>query len=107
MDESFAEAISSNLDSSKKDNFFLKKLLDVMVYFVGIVGPGMALPEVYRLWVTGTSSPEFAMIWVMFGLFSPFWIVYGLVHKKTPIVVTYAFWYLVCGALLIGTLVVG
>jgi hypothetical protein len=89
------------------ESTFIKGMLDLMVYVVGILGPGIVLPQVYDMWVLGEFSQEFAFSWAIFALFSPFWILYGIIHKKTPIIVTYSLWFLVGIVIFIGSFIFG
>jgi len=84
---------------------FWKWLLDGVVYTVGIIGPVMALPQILLIYggrdATGVSS----VAWFSWALMDIPWILYGIVHKERPIIITYTLW-LACNVLIgIGAII--
>ncbi|MBU1103897.1 MAG: hypothetical protein KJ600_05045 [Nanoarchaeota archaeon] len=80
----------------------LKKLLEFMIYFVGFLGTILTLPQAYKIWVTQSAVGEYITSWVALTLFTPFWILYGVLHKKKSLVMTYVVWFVVNVIVLIG-----
>jgi len=84
---SFKEGIKEKIE---KPTLF-KRILKLLAYLVGILGPGLVIGEIFSSGFTSNINS----LGIVFLLFSPFWIVYGLVNKNMPITLTYSLWFLV------------
>lgn len=65
-----------------------KRFLDYLMYGVAIVQPLALVPQainVLRLPDGGGASPT---TWTLLGVIGILWVVYGLVHKEKPIVIS-------------------
>lgn len=86
----------------------LIRLLDVIVYVVGILGPLATIPQVLQIYTTHDASGVSVLSWGIYALFDIPWIVYAFVHKVPPLIVCYSLWFffnvlVTIGALLYGT----
>ena len=86
----------------------LVRMLDPVVYVVGILGPLATIPQVIQIYTTHDATGVSAATWGMYALFDIPWIVYAFVHKARPLIVCYLLWFLfntlvAIGALLYGT----
>lgn len=81
-----------------------KRVLDKVIYCVGVVGPVTTIPQIILIYVgrdaTGVSPVSF---FAAAALDLP-WIVYGLAHREKPIVMTYTLWFLCNLAIAVGSL---
>lgn len=84
-----------------------KRLLDTVVYAAGIVGPLMTLPQIFEIYAHRNASGVSAVTWAAYALFDIPWIIYGIAHRETPIVVTYVLWFIFNTVVVIGALVYG
>lgn len=86
----------------------LLRLLDTVVYIVGVLGPAMTLPQIIKIFLFQNADGVSALTWGAYALFDIPWIIYGLVHREPPIAIAYFLW-LICnsivffGALTYGT----
>lgn len=66
----------------------LKRSLDYLMFFVGIVQPLALIPQLIEIYgyrqVTGLSITTF----VAFGCCNVLWALYGAVHKEKPILIS-------------------
>lgn len=82
-----------------------KRLLDKAIFAVGVVGPLMSIPQILLIYSTHDASGIAPFTWLSWAGLNIPWIVYGLVHRELPIVMTYCLWF-VCNTLIfIGALV--
>ncbi len=81
------------------------RLLDHLIYVVGIIGPVMTLPQIYLIFSTHNASGVSAISWLAWALLDVPWIIYGLAHKQPPIALTYFLWFLGNFAVFIGALI--
>src|SRR3989344_4098122 len=76
-----------------------KRMLDRAVLGVGILGPIMSVPQIALIYIGRDAAGGSPGSLLAGGVFDMPWIVYGLVHREPPIVVTYALW-LACNLLI-------
>lgn len=81
-----------------------KRWLDKTVYAAGIIGPIMSLPQIIRIYGTGSADGIAPESWFMWALLDIPWIIYGLVHREFPIAMTYILWLLCNTLVLVGAL---
>ncbi len=91
ISSSFERHFSPKINKEDSVDSLPRKILKILIYFVGILGPGLVLGEIF---IFGPNQNLYSL-WTVFLLFSPFWIVYGFVSKNKPIAFTYALWFLV------------
>ena len=86
---------------------FAKRLLDQVVLVVGIVGPVSALPQLLEIYSLHAATGVSVLSWSLSALFDIPWIVYGIVHRERPIMVTYSLWFAMNLAVSIGAIIYG
>lgn len=84
-----------------------KRILDRLIYVVGIVQPLTILPQVYNIWVLKEAGGISVFTFTSFALFDLVWIYYGVVHKERPIILMYCLWAILNSSIVIGTLLYG
>ncbi|KKQ72101.1 MAG: hypothetical protein UT33_C0005G0022 [Candidatus Peregrinibacteria bacterium GW2011_GWC2_39_14] len=84
-----------------------KRFLDEAIYVVGILGPVMTLPQVFKVWFEHNASGLAPVSWGSYILFNIFWLAYGITHKEKPIIITYTLWILINTFVFIGILLFG
>jgi uncharacterized protein with PQ loop repeat len=62
-----------------------KKILDKLIYPIGLIAPIMTIPQVLEVW-SNKSGGVAVCTWAGYMFVSFFWILYGLHHKEKPIV---------------------
>src|SRR3989344_4926989 len=70
-----------------------KRLLDKVIYAVGIIGPVMSIPQIALIYTTKNAAGVEPISWLSWAAMNIPWILYGLVHKEPPIVITYSLWF--------------
>lgn len=83
------------------------RVLDVMVYVMGVVGPIMTAPQAWRVWVDQNVNGLHPWTWCTYGISSTVWLIYGVAHREWPIVVSNILWVSFNWAVFIGILVMG
>ena len=64
-----------------------KKVVDYLVYIVGILSPICTLPQVLKIWINKSAQDVSLLTWVPYSLFAMIWLWYGIIHKETPIII--------------------
>ena len=95
----------NNKKLSHKDK--LKKVMDDAVYILGVVGQILALPQIFKIWLSKNAAGVSAIAWVSFLLGACFWVTYGIIHKEKPIIFTYSVWIMIDSMVIIGTVLYG
>lgn len=68
------------------------RLLDVLVYAVGILGPLATIPQVVQIYTTHNVSGISFFTWSLYALFDIPWIIYAVAHRERPLIVCYSLW---------------
>ena len=79
-----------------------KRFLDKVIYFVGISGPIMTLPQVYTIWSTQDASGVSLVSWGWYLITACIWLAYAIEHKEKPLIVTYILWIIIEIVLVLG-----
>lgn len=63
-----------------------KRLMDKLIYVVGIIGPIMTIPQILKIWVDKNAAGISIITWLTYAIISVFWLLYGIMHKEKPII---------------------
>ena len=83
-----------------------KRLMDRLIYAVGIIGPLMTLPQLINIWVYRNSAGVSVLSWGAFGIIAFFWVLYGIMHKEKPIILAHSLWVLFDVLIVVGIFLV-
>lgn len=64
------------------------KIVDAGIYVVAFFSPIVTLPQVFQVWKSHASGDVSLITWGCYAAVSVLWVVYGLVHKEKPIVLS-------------------
>ncbi len=84
-----------------------KRFLDKSIYIVGIAGPLMTLPQLFKIWIEKNAAGVSAASWIAYLVCAIFWVIYGVAHKEKPIIFTYATWIFLEILIVIGVFLYG
>ena len=82
-----------------------KSLMDNLIYFVGIIVPLMTVPQVAKIWIDKNVQGISLIAWITYTISSLFWVVYGVMHKEKPIIVTSSLLFILDFFVVIGVIV--
>ncbi|MDP3966138.1 MAG: SemiSWEET family transporter [archaeon] len=83
------------------------RVLDKIIYIVGIIGPAMLLPQVIKIFTSKNAEGVSFFSYAFLAIFSIIWLLYGIVHKEKPIIITNALWIVFHLLVAIGVLIYG
>lgn len=66
----------------------LIRVVDGVVFVVGLVGPLFSIPQVLTIWIDKTTQGVSLPTWISYFIFSCVWFVYGVVHKEKAIIIS-------------------
>lgn len=78
-----------------------------MIYVIGVFGPIMTIPQLITIWVEKNASGVSVISWSAYMVVAIFWLIYGIMHKEKPIIVTYILWLVLEILIVIGILLYG
>ena len=81
-----------------------KRLLDEVIYVVGICGPLLTIPQLFTVWVKHNASGLSLFSWVGYAFIAIIWLIYGITHKEKPIIFSNIMWLAMEVLLIIGIL---
>lgn len=85
----------------------LKRFLDKIIFAVGIISPIMTIPQVWTIWVLQNASGVSVISWATYLFTGTIWLLYGIVHKEKPIIVTYILWIILYILIVSGAIIYG
>ncbi len=62
-----------------------KRILDYLMYGVGIFAPLALIPQILQIYTTKSSAGLSLTTWLLFVVFNALWAAYGAVHKDKHI----------------------
>lgn len=84
-----------------------KRLLDYLIYLVGILSPAFTLPQVIVIWRNQSAENVPLLTWLPYLTFSMVWLWYGVSYKQNPIIFLNGGLVLVNFAIVLGIFVHG
>ena len=75
---------------SRRKKAGYKHVLDILIYPAAIAGPLALLPQAVQLYTTHDASGLSLATWAVLVCLNLLWLLYGLVHREYPIVLTNA-----------------
>jgi uncharacterized protein with PQ loop repeat len=83
------------------------RFMDRIIYLVGVAGPIMTLPQFTKIWFEKNASGVSLISWVAYLVLSIPWLMYGMLHKEKPIIITYIAWIILDSAIVLGIILYG
>jgi len=69
------------------------KFLDDILLVVAVIGPLVTIPQIIQIFTTQDVRGLSPITWGMYALFNILWLIYGVVHKEKPLIITYTLWF--------------
>lgn len=85
----------------------LKRFVDKLVYFVGVIGPVMLAPQVYKIYSSQDASSISLLSFSVFVLVNLTWLCYGILHKEKALIISYTLWAIMNSSVVVGTVLYG
>ena len=79
-----------------------KNFLDKIIYFVGISGPIMTIPQLLKIWIDKNATGLSLLSWSWYLGTASIWLIYAIIHKEKPLIITYCCWIFMEIAIIIG-----
>jgi len=80
-----ARLAKGNLEPFPSTNAW-KRLLDYLMYGVGILAPIALVPQILQIYTTKSSTGISLFTWLLLALINALWAFYGLVHKDSQLI---------------------
>ncbi len=65
-----------------------KRALDKLMYGIGLIAPVMTIPQLLQIWQNHKTQGVSITTWAAYAFVAALWLVYGLIHKEKPIILT-------------------
>ncbi len=69
------------------------------------MGPFIALPQLYKVWIEHDTAGVSPWTWGGLAVVAVLWVIYGVLHKAKPILITYLLWIVMNSSIAIGVLI--
>jgi MtN3 and saliva related transmembrane protein len=83
----------------------LHDVVDRAAVVVGIVAPLSTVPQIAQIYSSRSAEDLSLGTWGLFVAFSLFWLLYGVVNRALPLMLTNALWLLCYSAVIVGAVV--
>lgn len=84
-------ALALRHQARHRKNYNRTDAMDWLIYSVAILSPIMTLPQLMQIWVDKNVAGVSLLTWSSYTVFAGFWLLYGLIHKEKPIIVSNIF----------------
>ena len=84
-----------------------KRILDKLIYVVGILGPLFTIPQILKIWVEKNATGISLITWIAYLIGAICFMLYGISHKEKPLIVIYSSLIVVDILVIIGILLYG
>ena len=84
-----------------------KAFMDKIIFVVGVAGPIMTLPQLYQIWYYQNATGVSLISWFSYLVIATLWLIYSIMHKEWPLIVTNLAWIIIEIPLLIGIILFG
>jgi len=81
-----------------------KKIMDKFIFIVGVLGPAMAIPQVYKIYSAKNASSISLFSFSAYVFMDIIWLVYGILHKEKPIILVYSLWAIINSIIAVGAI---
>ncbi len=83
------------------------RFLDRLILVIASIGPMANLPQIIKIFSTQNAAGISVFTFSIYAIFDIPWIIYGIVHKEKPIVISFSLWlitnlFVIAGALMYG-----
>lgn len=95
--------VYKNLEKYPHPSLF-KRFFDKLMYGVAFATPLALLPQAVDVFVTKSVESLFLPTWAALAVVNVLWIVYGVIHRETPIIISHVLLVSVHAAILTGIL---
>ncbi len=86
---------------SKKEE---RTSIDRVMLAVSVINPLTALPQIIQIYTTKDVSGISVASWVLFAITSAIFLIYGILHKIKPIIITNLLWLVMDVAIIVGVM---
>jgi len=83
------------------------RILDIVVYVVGIIGPLATIPQVLQIYLSRDASGVSFITWGIYAIADIPWIVYAIAHRERPLIICYILWFFFNTLVSVGALIYG
>jgi len=81
-----------------------KRYLDYTMFGVGILAPLALLPQIGVIYIDHQKDGVSIETWLLLSVFNILWIMYGIVHKDKPIIISHTLFAVLNFAIVVGVL---
>lgn len=84
-----------------------KRLMDDAIYFVSLFGLLMTIPQLSLIWIQKNAEGVSVFSWSAYTITAIFWLMYGVMHKEKPIIITNSMWIVLDVLIVLGAVIYG
>jgi len=93
--------LQKKLHSYPSSNTLIRSF-DFLIVVIAFLGPITSIPQAYIIFTEKSAQGVSLWTWFFSGIFSLSWLVYGIIHKEKPLIISSVLWVIVCGLVVLG-----
>jgi uncharacterized protein with PQ loop repeat len=78
--------------------------LDKLVLCLAVLGPMFDVPQLIKIYADKSAKDVSFYTWFFFAFFAIPWLIYGIVHREKPIIISYSLWILIDSLIVAGVI---
>jgi len=83
----------------------MKCTFDKWMPFIGLLGPIMTMPQLFKVWMEKDASSLSLATWITYLMLALFWSSYGYLHKQKPLIITFSIYIFIHSFIVFGIVV--
>ena len=83
------------------------RFIDRSAFVVGIIAPLSTVPQIIQIYTTRSAEDLNLGTWGLFLAFTVFWLLYGIVNRARPLIITNSIWLVSYVVVIIGAVIHG
>lgn len=87
-----------------KKNNSPKHFIDKLIYPIAVIAPIMTIPQLVQIIVSKKVQGISITTWGAYATVSALWVIYGLIHKEKPIILTNVLLFILDFLIVVGVL---
>jgi MtN3 and saliva related transmembrane protein len=81
-----------------------KRFFDKFIYFIAIGGSLLTIPQVLKIYINHDASSISSTSWIGYLFLAIAWLIYGILHKEKPIIISNILLFILNLFVVIGTI---
>lgn len=88
--------------TARRAHLSIRTIFEDGMYGVALVAPIITIPQLLLIWTEHKTAGVSLITWTAFTVLSGIWLIYGMVEKQKPMILTQSFLFVIDMGVVIG-----